>query len=320
MPQKTVMDWAALMRALAPLAVFLVLLGITSIIQPAFLRGTGPTILIYQAMPILVLALGQSLVLMTGGIDLSNAALAVLAGVLVATGLEPLGVWAPILTIAAVSAAGMFTGILVTLFQVPSFAVTLGLLGFWQSVALLITQQQTLYIGENGDVLFWLTDYLIVGLQPVAYLGAFLTLAAWVLVRRTSYGTSLRAVGLNELAAVLSGIKTNHIKIVAFAISGMCAGIAGIMITAQQGTASASGLGNGLLLPAIAASILGGVSISGGVGNPLNVVFGALIVTLIPIGSVVIGFDPRYQQIVFGIALVASVALTLDRKILTVIK
>lgn len=276
--------------------------------------------MIYQAIPILILALGQTLVLMTGGIDLSNAALAVLAGVLVATGLEPLGVWAPILTILAVSSAGLLTGILVTLFQVPSFAVTLGLLGFWQSVALLITQQQTLYVGVNGEVLFWLTDYLVLGLQPVAYVGAVLTLAAWVLVRKTRYGASLRATGLNELGAILSGVSVKKTKILAFTLSGMCAGIAGILITAQQGTASASGLGNGLLLPAIAASILGGVSISGGVGNPLNVVFGALIVTLIPIGSVVIGFDPRFQQIVFGVALVASVALTLDRKTLSTIK
>ena len=311
---------ATIARRFGPAIVFFLLLAIVSTVQPMFLRGSGPTILIYQAVPILVLALGQSLVLMTGGIDLANAALAVLAGVLVAKGLEPLGILAPVLAILAVSGAGFLTGILVTIFQVPSFAVTLGLLGFWQAVALLITQQQTLYIAKNGDVLFWMLDYKVFGLQSLAYIGAVLAFLIWVLVKRTSFGLKLRATGLNERATLMTGINTRHVKIIAFTLSGTCAAIAGIIITAQQATASASGLGNGLLLPAISAAILGGVSISGGVGNPLNVVFGALIVTLIPIGSVVAGFDPRLQQIVFGVALIVAVGLTLDRKSLSIIK
>ena len=308
------------LRMLGPALTFAVLLAAVSIVMPRFLQGSGPTILLYQAAPILILALGQSLVLMTGGIDLSNAALAVLSGILVAKGLEPLGAFAPFAAIAAVSLAGLLTGLLVTFFQVPSFAVSLGMLGFWQAISLLITQQQTLYVSINGQFVFWLTDIYILGLQPVAYIAVAVTLLIWILVRHTRYGTLLRAVGLNELAAILSGIKANRVKLAAFTLSGTCAGISGLVITAQQGAASASGLGNGLLLPAIAAAILGGTSITGGVGQPLNVVFGALIVTLIPIGSVVVGFDPRMQQIVFGTVLIAAVALTLDRKALAVIK
>lgn len=307
-------------RAFAPFAVFAVLFTAISAVQPAFLVGTGPSILLYQSLPVLVLALGQTVVLMTGSIDLSNAALTVLACVLVATGLEPLGAWALVATIIAVSAAGLMAGVLITLFRVPSFAVTLGLLGFWLAIALLITQQKTLYIGVNGGALFWLTDAKLFGLQPSAYVCALLTFAIWFLVRRTRFGAATRATGLNELGATLSGIDVKRTKILAFGISGLCAGIAGILITSQQGTASASGLGNGLLLPAIAAAVLGGISIGGGVGNPLNVIFGALIVTIIPIGSAVIGFDTRYQQFVFGIAMIVSVGLTIDRKALSVIK
>lgn len=312
--------FANLARRFGPAAVLVLLLGIVSIAQPSFLTGRGPTILIYQCVPILVLALGQSFVLMTGSIDLSNAALAVLSSVILATSLEPLGVMAPVLTVLAISVAGSLTGILITVFQVPSFAVTLGLLGFWQAVALLITQQQTLYISANGDVLFWMTDMEFLGLQPLAYIGVVIALIAWLLVRRTLFGVRLRSTGLNERAAMLAGVNTRAVKIVAYTLSGTCAALSGIIITAQQAAASASGLGNGLLLPAISAAILGGVSISGGTGNPLNVVFGALIVTLIPIGSVVAGFDPRLQQIVFGIALILTVALTQDRKSLDVIK
>jgi ribose transport system permease protein len=311
---------AAIARVAAPLLVFLALLVAVSLAQPAFLTGTGPSILIYQAVPVLILALGQSAVLMTGGIDLSNAALAVLSSVLVATFLGPLGSLAPVATVLIVSSAGLLTGLLVTVFQVPSFAVTLGMLGFWQSVALLVTQQQTIYIDTNGEALFWMTDYLVLGLQPIAYIGVALAILFWIGLKWTRYGVMIRAIGLNELTAILSGIRTRVLKIAAFTLSGFCASIAGIVITAQQGTASASGLGNGLLLPAIAAALLGGVSITGGVGNPLNVVVGALIVTLIPIGSSVVGFDPKLQQIVFGVALIIAVAATLDRKALLVIK
>ncbi|MDR7127014.1 ABC transporter permease [Pseudotabrizicola sp. 4114] len=305
---------ANLTRRFGPALVFFLLLGIVSLFQPSFLTGRGTTILLYQCVPILVLALGQSLVLVTGSIDLSNAALAVLSSVLVAKGLEPLGAMAPVLTIIVISAAGCLTGILITVFQVPSFAVTLGLLGFWQAVALLITQQQTLYIAANGEILFWMTDLELFGLQPIAFVGAAIAIIAWLLVQRTHFGIMLRSTGLNERASLLAGVNTKVIKIAAFTFSGACAAVTGIIITAQQGAASASGLGNGLLLPAIAAAILGGVSISGGTGRPLNVVFGALIVTLIPIASVIAGFDPRLQQIVFGVALILTVALTQDRK------
>lgn len=307
------------LRNFGPAIAFALLIGIVDLIQPAFLKGTGPSILVYQAVPILILALGQSAAMMTGGIDLSNAALAVLSGVLVASGLEHFGVWAVVFTIVAVTLAGAINGFLVAVFQVPSLAVTLGLFGFWQAVALLITNEQTLYVSANGEVLNWIADRYF-GVEAAVYVALVLTGFFWFALRSTVVGRALRAVGLNERASILSGVRTRGIKVWAFAFSGFCAAIAGIALTAQQGTASASGLGVGLLLPAIAAAVVGGTAITGGVCMPWNVVFGALVVTLIPIGSSVVGFDPRVQQIVFGVMMIVAIAVTLDRKKLSVFK
>ena len=99
----------------------------------------------------------------------------------------------------------------------------------------------------------------------------------------------------------------------AFALSGLLAGVAGIMIIAQAGAASSFGLGSDLLLPGIAAAIVGGTAITGGVANPLNVVFGALTITLIPIGAATVGVPPQAQSLVYGLVIIIAVALTRGR-------
>lgn len=306
-------------KLLGPLLVFMLLMLAINAVQPAFLSGSGPRVLVYQAIPVLILALGQSLVILTGGIDLSNAALAVLAGVLVASGLEPLGASAVVLTIVGIALIGVLHGVLVAVCQVPSLAITLGLFGFWQAVALLITKEQTLYIGTNSAAIEWLNTE-VWGVQAAVYVGVLLTIVLWLALRYTLFGRELRALGFNECAALMSGIRTRMIKIAAFALSAAFSAVAGIVLTAQQGTASASGLGVGLLLPAIAAAVVGGTSISGGLTNPLNVAVGALVVTLIPMGAVVVGFDPRVQQVVFGVMMIVAVFLTIDRKKQSVLK
>ena len=157
-----------------------------------------------------------------------------------------------------------------------------------------------------------------------AYLGnegfyvLFLALAALSvlvggLVARSKFGYALLAIHQDEDAAAAVGINTTRMKVLAFALSGLLAGIAGIMIIAQAGAASSFGLGSDLLLPGIAAAIVGGTAITGGRTNPLNVIFGALTMTLIPIGAAILGVPPQAQSLVYGLVIIVAVALTMSR-------
>lgn len=307
-------------RELAPLGVLLALLVIVTIMRPSFIAGTGVQVVLYQALPILVLALGQLWVIIIGGIDLSSAAIAILCAVVVAQTVGPLGGLAPILAIAVGALAGLLNGAVATYFQVPSFAVTLGALGVWQAVALMVSNDNAVYISKNGQVLSWLTDFSIGGLQLATWTGIVLTALAWIVMRWTRFGSYLRAIGLNERGAILSSVPTVRVKIAAFTMSGLFAGMAGVILTAQQGAASATGLGVGLMLPSIAAAVVGGAAITGGIGNPLNVMVGSLIIALISVGGTTIGVDPRVQQIVYGAVVILAVLATIDRSKLRVVK
>ena len=136
----------------------------------------------------------------------------------------------------------------------------------------------------------------------------------WALLRRTAVGQGMTAVGLNESGAIFAGMRTRWLKVLAFALSGLLAGVAGIMIIAQAGAASSFGLGSDLLLPGIAAAIVGGTAITGGVTNPINVIFGALTMTLIPIGAATVGVPPQAQSLVYGLVIIIAVALTISRR------
>lgn len=123
----------------------------------------------------------------------------------------------------------------------------------------------------------------------------------------------MTAVGLNESGAIFAGFRTRLAKVVAFVLSGLLAGFAGIMIIAQAGAASSFGLGSDLLLPGLAAAIVEGTAITGGVTNPLNVVVGALTITLIPIGTAAVGVPPLAQTLVCGLVIIIAVALMRTR-------
>lgn len=300
-------------RLFAPLIILLGMLLVILLAEPAFFTGGGLTILAAQAVPVLLLALGQAMVMMVGGIDLSSASLAVFSAIIVATALPSLGVLAPVLVLIVGAAAGGLVGFLSAHFQVPTFAVTLGALGVWQALALLLSDTTTVYVDENAGVITWMVDWLFAGFPLSVYVGVGTAVILWLMLRYTVIGRDVRATGLNEKAALLAGVGTVRTKVFVFAVSGVCAALAGIALTAQQGTATASGLGIGLLLPGIAAAVAGGVAITGGIGNPINVIFGALIISLIPIGSSVIGIDPRIQQIVYGAIVILAVVATIDR-------
>jgi ribose transport system permease protein len=302
-----------LWQTIGPFAVFVIFFVIIAVLQPDFVGGGGLGILTLQATSILLVALGQAMVLHVGSIDLSNSALAILAAILLALMLGPLGILAPVLCLVAVTVIGAVNGLLVAYTQVPSFALTLGTLGIVQAASLVVSGATTVYATGNSELLAPLFGTAFVGLPLAFWVAVLLAAALWVLLRRTRTGQRMTAVGLNESGAIFAGFRTRLLKVVAFGLSGLLAGVAGIMIIAQAGAASSFGLGSDLLLPGIAAAIVGGTAITGGVTNPLNVVFGALTITLIPIGAAVVGVTPQAQSLVYGLVIIVAVALTRSR-------
>ena len=309
-----------LWQSIGPLVVCVALFALVVLRNPAFLGGGGPGILALQATFILLIALGQACVLNVGSIDLSNAALSVLSAMVLAMTLGSLGPLALVLSIGLATLVGVLNGLLIAYAQVPSFALTLGTLGVLQAASLVISNATTVYVAGSGSTLEPLFNTYLAKLPMAFWLSVILAVIMWVVFRFTRAGEAMTAVGLNEKGALFSGIGNRRVKVLAFGLSGFFAGLVGVMIIAQGGAASSFGLGSDLLLPGIAAAIVGGTAITGGRTNPLLVIFGALTVALIPIASAVLHVPATAQSLVYGLVIIIAVALTIRRSAGTVIK
>ena len=302
-----------LRQSLAPAAIFAALLALVSLAVPEFLGGGGPSIIAQQATPILLVALGQAMVLQIGSIDLSNASIGLFCAILAALWLGPLGVAAPFLCLVVVTGIGVLNGLILVYTQIPSFALTLGTLGVMQAASLVVTGSNVVYVMDNMDVVGWLFMVNFLTLPVAFWLAVAFAILLWAFLRFTEAGQGLAAVGFNERAAGLSGQRVNALKVLAFGLSGFFAGLAGLCVISISGAASSIGLGSDLLAPSIAAALVGGTAITGGHCNPLNVVFGALFIALIPVGSAAVGVNPQAQSIVYGAVLIVAVAATMSR-------
>lgn len=302
-----------LWRTAGPVVVTVLMLAVVIVSNPRFLTGGGPGILALQATFILLVALGQACVLNVGSIDLSNAAMAVLSAMVLAMTLGSLGPVGLIISIALATLIGLTNGLIIAYAQVPSFALTLGTLGILQAASLVISDATTVYVKGGADVLQPLFNTLVAGLPAAFWIAVILAGVMWFLTKFTRTGQAMTAVGINETGAMFSGIGNRRMKVVAFGISGFFSGVAGVMIIAQGGAASSFGLGSDLLLPGLAAAIVGGTAITGGTTNPLLVIFGALTVALIPIASAVVGVPAAAQSLVYGVVIIVAAALTMQR-------
>ncbi len=307
-------------QTLGPFLVFAAMLITVSIVNPAFLRGTGISIVTESAAPILLVALGQAMVLNIGSIDLSNASISLFGAILLALGLPTLGIGAFVAVLVLVTIFGAINGAIVAYAQVPSFALTLATLGVLDAAVLVTSGSETIYVSQNRELITTLYQYLLANIPLTFWLGVVVALLYWALLRYTRVGQGMTAIGMNEPGAIFSAVRTRWLKVLAFAISGFTGGLAGISIVAQAGSASASGLGSDLLLPGITAALVGGTAISGGLTNPINVVFGALTVAFVPIAVQAIGISAQAQSLVYGFFIIIVVVLTTHRSRDAIIK
>lgn len=304
---------AATWNTVAPPLVFAGMLLVVGILNSNYLGPLGISIATASAAPIMLVALGQAMVLNIGSIDLSNAAISLFGAILLAMALPSMGLGAIIGVLLILTVIGAVNGAILAYTQVPSFALTLGTLGILQTAALVTSGSETIYVSENRELVTVLYNTKLASIPLTFWIGVLVAVAYWAVLRFTIAGQNMTAVGKNESGAILSAVPVRRVKILAFAISGFTGGLAGLAIVAQAGSASASGLGSALLLPGIAAALVGGTSISGGVTNPINVIFGALTVAFVPIAIQALGFGAQAQSLVYGVFIIVVVALTTTR-------
>lgn len=304
---------------LIPVVVLVALVVVVALRQPNFLNITSVRGLLESMAPILLLAIGQMFVILTGGIDLSFAVTASFGTVLLALWIPMMGPGGILLMLFAMALIGFLNGYVVAVAQVPSFIVTLGSLGLYTGLGLWISGASTIRISEGFDALSWLTDTRIAQLPLVGILSILLAVIVAVAMWAFNRGRSLHAMGLAEPAVLMSGVSTRRLRILAFTLCSVFAGLAAIVLAAAQRSGGPS-LADTLQLPAIAAVVIGGTAITGGVGGAIKTLIGALIIVVLRVGLTAMGVDPAYEQIVYGAVIILAVALTIDRSRLRSIK
>ncbi len=235
-----------------------------------------------QVTPTVLVATGMTLVIATGGIDLSVGSVMAIASALAATLIAGgTGVAVAVLLALAVSfGVGALNGALISGFRIQPIIVTLALLITGRGVAQVMSQGGQLIPLDDQTFAYLGRGY--VGPVPVQVLVMlFVVLVAAFVMRRTTFGRYVVAVGGNEAAARLAGVKTNRMKIIVYAISGLLAGIAGLIETARLGASDAAKVGLNIELDAIAAVVVGGTSLTGGRATVIGTVIGALIMQII---------------------------------------
>jgi ribose transport system permease protein len=309
-----------ILRRTAPILVLIGLLGGITAVTPSFLTVLSLQNLAADVAVLLLLATGQTIVILTGRIDLSVAALASFAGILIATWHGSLGYFGIVLTLLVVACFGYLQGLLHYIAQVQSFVITIGGLLLCSGLSLIISGAKAVPVPFSSNLAspFGGQEFMF-GL-PNSAIFALCVLAAFSLILRfRPFGRRLRAIGVSERAAILSGIPVGRVVPLAFAASAFCSGLAGLVLVADFG-AGRPGLADALLLPAVAAVVVGGTAITGGIGGLWRTLLGTLIIGLLRVGISVVGAPPQYQQILYGVIIIVAVAFAIDRKEIVIAK
>ena len=286
------------------LLVFLIVLGASN---RTFLTLSNFRVILLQVSAIALLAVGETFVILTGGIDLSLGAIVGLSGVVAALTAQQDGAWPAAMAVAAgIGAGGIVgatTGFLVSVAKVPAFVASLGTA---------TTALGCAYVFSDGQPISGLSDQFLavsggIGIVPVPVAAMVVVVAvAWAVLARTVFGMHVYAVGGNPQAARVAGVKLVNVRFIVYTISGLLAGVAGVIL-ASRATAGIATTGSGYELNAIAAAVIGGISLMGGRGSVLGTVFGFMIIGVLDNELNIISVSPFYQLIIKGVIIVGAV-------------
>jgi ribose transport system permease protein len=303
-----------------PIVVVVVLAATFALSSDAFLTFRNLTAVASQASILLLASTGATFVILMGSIDLSVGAIVLLVGAVVVTAINALdlGVSAIALGILLGASLGLTNGIIFSRGLIPSFVVTLGSLSVFSGIALELLQGRALQY--NSPVLDELAIGQLVPHFPNVALIAVILWAVMALVCfKTRFGRYMYVIGGGEAVAKTSGVPVARYKIYAFLLSGALAGVAGTLAVARVGAAGPT-LGTDLLLNSLAAVVVGGTSLSGGVGGVHRTLLGVLIITILDDGLNLLGVNQYLQMIIKGAVVVAAVLASQDRGKLIIVK
>lgn len=276
------------------------------LLDERILTGQNMMIVLMQAVPIVMLALGAFIVLLTGGIDLSAGISVTLGCIVIASllsnGLDlPLALMAGFATVAFI---GSVNGILITVFRVPAFVATLASMSCVQGFALLLAKQGVYVL--SSPFLKWLGTARLGGMPVSVIASVLVVIAAYVLMHHTRFGLRVYATGSDAEAAALANVSTSRVLLLTYVTASSFAFLAAVMLIARTPIVTPNIGGQSLLLDAIAACVLGGTSIFGGRGTVVGVVAGSLIVSLFSNALRVIGIDPSSLDLMKGALVIAA--------------
>ena len=285
-----------------------------SIAQKRFFTMLNIFTILRQSSFMGILAIGQTMVILVGGIDLSIGMVAGLSGILV-TLLMSKGfpvIVSILITLVLGIVAGLFNGILITKVRIPDFMATLASMSIAEGMIFILTKGYSVYEGITpGFKAIAGASFLHIPL-PVYYM--FVLFGIWIFILgRTTLGRRIYAVGGNPTSAYLSGINVSNIKIIVYMISGVGSALTGILISSRLESGQTQA-GGPLLFPVITAVVLGGVSLAGGAGTLVGTLIGVIIMGILSTGMIMMGLNSYWQKVALGLILVIAIASSSFRK------
>ncbi|CAD5990359.1 ABC transporter permease [Agreia sp. COWG] len=284
-----------------------------SALSPTFLTFGNIKAMLVAAAILVILAIGQSFVITTGGIDLSISATMTFGAIGFGLAFQAgLGFWPSALAaIVAGLAIGLINGLLIAKGKVTDFIATLGTLSVATGLALIVSNGKPITV--TSPELLRLTSGSVGIFGYPIILAAIIAVLAWFIMFRTRFGLHVQAVGGNEESAVANGISATKIRLAVYLIAGGLAGVAALLLVARVGAAEPA-INTQFLLNSIAAVVLGGVSLTGGKAKIVGPVIGALLLTALTNGLTLLGVSQFYQPLAVGLVVVLAALLTRFQK------
>lgn len=300
----------------APILILVALVLIFSISADGFFTPENLTAVLTQLAIPLVLSIGATFVIIMGSIDLSvdgmMAFCGCVASVLIANTKNTMnmGIWGVVIAIATGAAFGFLAGFLYVKLRIPSFMVTFGLTNVGAGLAVITYNLEPATVTDEAFRNLALVD---IGPAPaITYIAIAVFVVALILQKYTPFGRYVYAIGDNEQVPKMAGINVNKVKIQAFIWSGICIGIAGVLMLALLGRGDVT-MGKGQLFPALTAVVVGGTAMSGGRGGVVNTLIGALIMTVLRSGLIMFGVNQYLLVGVQGVIILIAVAASVAR-------
>jgi ribose transport system permease protein len=284
------------------------------VLSPNFRTIDNAFVLLVNGTVIAFLALGQTFVLLTGGIDLSTGANIAMSGVLVALIMQTGVPWplAVLLALAAATALGVLNGMLIHYVRIPPFIATFSTQGVALAIPLIITGANSIQVRDQG--FSWIGQGRIAGVPLPVLLVLVAAIIAGLFLRMTRQGVHIYALGGNKNAARLAGVNIARTTILVYAVSGFCGGMGGMIVTSRLMVGfPATGTGNELFY-SIAAAVVGGISLFGGVGTIVGAMIGAVLIAAVSNGMNVLSVQSYWQSLVIGVIILAGVSFDTLRR------